>query len=836
MSRRIVTAAALIGTVLALAPTQAATPDEVERVMAAASRGLTVAVAPPQLRSGPPLAATYADALLQRSRGRDDLALQRLAAARALNTAHDAAWDDALLEATATIDPNAIVDTTAAAQLWRRWGEARLGRCPVTAADVPDAVTNDQLWARGELDSLCGRHVEAAVRLSSALGPAAQARTAPPRLALAYGLAMLRATDDDNASLWCHAVIERMSDLPRRRVRAELCAARADARRGLLPQARDQYLRASAAALRESTLAATERAEIGLGLAWAALGKHDRAAAQTALEALGVVDALPWRGPWRATIAPLSAWASAQLGQIADARRLLARSRGETPQAALLRDLALAELSEIDGSGTDSTGRYLDLVDAAQSAGFTELALVAASRAAARSLEQGAPNRADAALQTALARWSWPAQARDSSPLNDPALTRRALQLLAALTWSGGPQPREATLAELVALLERTRSALNGAPLRGSDVPDLATVQRFLAGQDAALLTLIIGESRTFALFSTANSVQAKWLSAGSDLERAAGALALGDGQKVTARAVELHGGLAHTLRPGQTLLIQPDGFLTAIPWAQLPPPPNSAQARDLGDVITPVVTPSLIAVVAPVGMRTGEDRDEATFLGLVPPGHASLPAPGMLGLHRFAGYETRDVAARDLDDAVRTVKNGVTVLHLGLPLVLAGRDPARIVFTTEGASTTLANLLGAASPELLTLAPEVGPERAPASLVRAALAGIDLGVPAGFATVRPLEADQAKQLWRRIYDLLARGRPSNTALEALTHGSSETEAVGSHGLILVGHAGQQIIATDASRLPFWLTLAAGLSICGWALWRLKRRQRDPFEREPPPE
>ncbi len=808
-------------------------PLEVERALV---RGELASIDNPESKA-------YADLLRQITGvgGADPVAL-----AQQLARSTTAAWRAAGLQSLADLNATPEGLDPAAALLLRPLTVAAAGQCGAfeTLRDASNATSVEESLALARAESRCGAYRSALLRVAGVIGDRAPEDPAVPiEAVLIYGQIQARLGDDDNAALWCTAAAERAADLPSIKHPAARCAAAADARRGVLPAARDRYIHACEAAAADVWLPPNSRVSAALSGAWSMLNSDSSSRGVRAIALLQTVQALHGAATHRAIVLPLLALAALSQSRNAEAATLLkATPLDADPEAALLLRYVAAHSTESSGTASEAQLQFEAVSKDAVATQRFELAIAAATDASRIAQRMAVKERGHAILLDVLSEVPRSKLDRSLSPLIDPVAVRRAWQGLARLDLGSGKSFSEAASSELLEHIEWLRLRLAGETLPRKRSATVDTTRRFLSSGDGALLAYMIGETQTYVWRVEPTGVVLRTLAAGDELYRIAGPLARGeDGDRPDPRAVALHGGLAHDLSVGATLLVLPDGFLYGVPWGALPPPPDKQDAQRFADAYETVVAPSLRAICAPVGLLARDPDAPLGFLGLVVAGDGALPDPGSHALRRFDRYERVHVTAASLGGPT-IVDDDAAVLHVSLPLIAASLDNDPLFGVTavrEGAAMlplTLGQTYRGQIPDLLTIAPASGPVAAPASRVRAAALAIERGSRSAIVSLHGHNGSDAAEIWGRLYADLASGRMNAKAVGRLARREEEMRAIGAHGLIVVGRGTSRVVEPERPGWPFWLLVVLGGGIVALAIWRMRRRTSDPFALEPPDE
>lgn len=734
---------------------------------------------------------------------------------------------------------------------------ARRGRCEEALESARSVAAAMPLEAESRLllagaFSTCEQPVAALQILEPLVDGSHHTRT-DLRVAIRVGELLLDAGDEDSAAYWCRIgrdLVGANEDLIRR---SSICLASADAARGLLPSGRDTFIAAQRRALGRAELAKETRVRAGISAAWAALRRRQPAAAREALGMLESLRALRGDLEYRQGAAYLEAMALVTLERGPEARRVLATARLPRGAPAWLQVVAAISQSWSHRQLGDEVAASTALTQAAETARRSRLAAlmseVEMDRAVAAK-QAGRRGAAHAHARAALESWPGPGLGEDEGAfLFDPALPRRALQLAMERSVGAGTTAEGREKARLE-IAEQLRAALEpGLQLSGEAAPVRPLrVQRYLASRNAGLVYFLIGETRSFGWLLEPGSIRAIDLPSGDELLTALGGLVEGGSSPAAGRRAAnlLLGGLVDSYAAEDGLMVCPDGFLSGLPWAALPPPEGMRLAERparLDQMMDVSVVACLGAIVDPAGTRLREDRKEEGFVALVSRGLAGFPGvdfkvrgfspafalgpgPGLAGLAR------------------QKVRVHGGVVHLGLPLLAAGGRTGEVVMEALGDSEnglpavlTLEDLfeVGRKS-DLVAMAPSGGLSVTGVSRLRAAFRVVALGGRTALVPLSPMDEQQAGIFWPAFYRYLGRGESKAEALnrargELLRHwGEHATE------FSLVGYADAHVVSPVKETWFFWTFLGAGLGILAIVLIRALWPRRDPFDLEPPDE
>ncbi|MFN7964840.1 MAG: hypothetical protein U0V87_04015 [Acidobacteriota bacterium] len=817
----------------AILSAESAGPLEVERALV---RGDLAGLDTPE-------ANLYADLLRHRAGATPT---DPVAIALQLARSETAAWRASGLQALAELKATPVGLDPAAALLLRPLLVAATGQCEgfEVLRDASSANTIEESLVLARAETKCGAYRSALLRTAGVIGDRTPDDPAVPLEALlVYGQIQARLGDDDNAALWCGAAAQRAAGLPSIQHPAALCAAAADARRGILPEARDRYITACEATANEPWLPPASRLAAALSGAWSVLNSDLAARGARAVALLQTAQSLPSGADDRRLITPLLGLAALAQGRNAEAERIV-KTRPTDADAAtsLLRGMVEAHWTENAGTASVAQQQFESVAKQALAVQQYELALAAATQASRIAQRMAVNERAHAILLDTLSEIPRSRLDRSTSVLVDPAVVRRAWQSLARVELGSSKSVNESVAAGLLEHIEWLRLRLAGESITRQRSASVETTRRFLASDDSALLVYMIGETQTYIWRVESTGLVLRILAPGDELFRIAGPLARGeDGDRPDPRAVALHGGLPHDLRVGETLLVLPDGFLYGIPWGALPPPPDDQQAQRFADAYDAVVAPSMRAICAPMGLLARDPDAPLGFLGLVVEGDGALPDPGNSALRRFDRYERVRVTGASLGGPT-IVDDDAAVLHVSLPLIAAtlDNDPLFGVTAARPGSALLPLTLGQTYrkriPDLITIASATGPVAAPASRVRAAALAVERGSRSAIVSLHGHTGSDSAEIWGRLYADLARGRLNTKAVARLARREEESRAIGAHGLVVVGRGSSRVVEPEQPGWPFWLLIGLAGGIVAVAIWRLRRRTADPFTVEPPDE
>lgn len=796
---------------------------------------------PPPPLTDHPLARGLAAALWWRARGDESQAFKAAAAA----LAGSAEPEEISLRAALLLEALEMGTPPAGSPLRpgleKDWAGLAVAARAAAAGDCPRAeplleglgreVLADPASARLAAWSLerCARGGDALAVLVRAVENRAE-KIPDPRLALAAGEILLRRGDPEGALAWCSSAADAGNGLPRIRLRAGVCAACAEAARGVLPAGRQAYIEVRRRQLLEPALPLKERIHAGAAAAWTALGDQTEEGAGVAQEILAAMDVFPLSGADRQMWTALRALCALELNRLGEARELL---DGLSPFAGI-REEALA--SFVEGRFRQ---RQLDAVaasaawsHAAESAALAhapelEAAILAAR--AADAADEPDPNRARFLVRQALERWPAGGPQGATTPFADPAFPRRIVEKALLASWYGeNPNPREA--GRLIGDLEGMRLALAGRGGGSAEIPEKDRLERHLASRDAVLALWLIGESRVFLWLADPSGVEGRVLGGPSDLQprmEAGGAWP----------------GLEEALRRfprGVQLFIVPDGFLWNAAWNGLPllAPPGRSPIS-LRDYFRPAVVPSLFQVVAPDDVAAPARREGPRFLALTPRGTGERLAQ-TAGEQRagFSSFRVMSGLKEEWPEVERRIAHGLTVLHLGLPLLSGGASGEAVewelTFPAEDAgypaALSLETLLEGHGPIRLATLSSAGPRTlSGASQVRAAGHLVEHGISAALVFPPGRTPEDSVDIWRPFLERLAGGDAVGQAMKGISH------AAGAE-FILVGNADARVLSPPRAAWPFWAASGAGVFVLFLVALRWLKRRRDPFAVEPPEE
>ncbi len=706
-------------------------------------------------------------------------------------------------------------------------------------AALPEEAAARVLGARALAS--CGQHATALALL--AVGEESlDEESLDPRVALEAGQLLLELGDDDSASLWCHAATRSGAGLPSVEHPAALCAASADALRGLLPGGRDAYLDALAAMFADAALSARERVAAGLSGAWVSLGPRKPAGAQRALTLLDQADALRASNGQRRKSALLRAMAQLTLERSTPARRVLARRRSasadvdETVLSAVGRAWLAARSNDIVRASASLGEGYT----AAQRAGRHDLlALVEFERAQFYRWVDRSPMAVRYA-ELALSNWESVRAQPSTRPLLDPCLPRRATEL--AIEEAGSRTgPAEARQRQMLRQAEVMRGLYDAGALDIEDGVDVGAARRLLAARNASLLYYALGESRSWVWLLEPGALRLVELPPGSELAERLGALSRGELAEsgIPLGATTLLGGLLDIHVQDSAVTLSPDGFLCGVPWGLIP-----VAGRPLADSYPLSIVASLASVADPWGARRAAHGGERDLLFVTRRGGArarGMPAQGGLGTP-FRSVTVLASSERAPAELVQLARRGPSILHLSLPLLASGRGRGALHFGWPGGEPTerfLPTLEAAelSSPgirsELVVLSSEDGWSRAAASRARAGLHLSHRTARAVVVPLGPVSEGVGAQLWPVYYRLLSLGR---SKLAAIREAVAQLPRGMAPPVQVVGHADTLVFRSRNESWPFWASIGGAVGILAICLFRLIWKRKDPFDVEPPEE
>ncbi|GEM_PF-5863772 len=720
---------------------------------------------------------------------------------------------------------------------------SREGRCDEVRArleqgiDRLPAVPGARVLAARAL-ARCGLPGEALALLAPVRAAEDSHRRSDPRVSLAAGEILLAAGDSAAARAWCEGAADRSIGLPLVHHRAAACAAAAAAREGFLPGAYHRWIAGHLEAARDPALPARDRVRSALAAAWAALDRGHPGKAAEGLEALDAVRGVSAAPGDRATLRLLRGMLLLRMERVREGKALLRSVRREGEgDLAVLGAFAAAMEAEAEGDVAGAVREYGRAEQLARGRGIPELVLAAVVEQ--YRLEARPGDAALARLEVLRPLREWPGGDAWGNPWADPGLPRRAVQVVLDRVLAAGAEG-EAQLVRVLSLAEELRSALGMRIARQTDVPEIDRLQRQLAAQDAGMALFVLGETRSWAFFLKPGEISLETLPAGDTLREWIGPL--GEGKTLPAggrpQAGSLVGPLANFPRDAQ-LLIVPDGFLFGVPWAEMPAPGAfDREACCLGQLFQPAVLPSLARLLAAFPVGVAETREEAHLLAVGLDGLPGIPGdPRVPGLVRFASFRAIDADATPVNDLLLELRGARDVLHLGLPLLLAGREARRFVLGVHGTGHELSALsldrfqVAGERRELVVLDPRDGFADDPVSRARAACLLVGRGARAAVVSLADLPPGRAATGWKEFYGRLGRGK---TVFEALRPLLEELRQDGAAALAVVGRPDVRVVPPPRVRWPFWASLGAALAILAVVSWRLFRRPRDPFDVEPP--
>lgn len=742
----------------------------------------------------------------------------------------DPGWRSIGLEGLAVLDRGAEGLAPEAATLLRALAAAHAGRCgefpqlqgAVSVSSPPEALV------LADAERRCGMHEAALGRLAALLPSRRPDDPAnDPRAAVLFGMIQAQLGDDDAASMWCGAAARSARGVASIEHRAARCAAAADARRGKLPSGREAYFAACEATTAQRWLPPTERQAAAIAGAFALLALDFPEHASRAEALLQLAAALPGAdasAPQRAALQALALLTRGRADAAAGAAARAGLGRRTDPLAAYVR----ARLIESQAGASAAELALETVARDALTGGEYGVAIAAADYAARIDLAMSNPDHARGLLTAVLAETTLQRLLSASTPLIDPAATRRAFDRLAQTHLGEAGVPSERGVIALLEQVEWLRQRAAGRAEAFRDAVTVDTARRYLATEDAVVLIYLVGEERSYLWRLDSVSVTLRRLPSGDVLFDALGPLAEGLERTLDpARAALVHGGLAHTINSGTAMLILPDGFLYNVPWGALPAPPDRPEARWLSDTIDVAVVPSLRALCAPIGLLARDPDAPLELLGLVAPGDGALPDPDSGALGRYDRFERLSPSAA----STLPRENDPAVLHLALPLLaadvnglpLAGAEPTRAGGALRPLS--LASTYTERIPELVTIAPTAGPRAPAATRVRAGARAVERGSRAAIVALHDLPVAEAAAVWERVYGELSRGQRDTAVIARLSRADPAHQPIAAHGLIVVGRGASRLVEPRPQGWAFWLLTTVGAAITGFAIWRARRRR-----------
>lgn len=719
---------------------------------------------------------------------------------------------------------------------------ARDGRCDaaVTRADHlvkrPPGPTPARLMVARALQ-LCGEPRQAlGLMYTSAVG----AEAIDPRIALSLGELAFELGDADSAHWWCQRAARDGPDLPSVVTSARVCAAAADAVRGVLPAARRELIQAWADRLEVPFLPLRERRDAAIGAAWVAVSAGGPDTARQALEVLDTaaeVAGLSTRG----MPAALRAMALVGLERVREARRALRRAGGEGEGAAgeVLAAIAEARILMRENDEVAASARLGEAADAARRSIRQDLNAVVEMERARLARWTGRQPAVRMHVMGALRAWREGATSPTRRPIVDPVLPRRALEWAVAEDWTGTPSGRRAeVLLEVAAEAQR---ALAPSPLGINEIVDPGRVRRLLAARNASLLYYAIGESRSFAWLVEPSGVRGAELPSGGELARRAG---LSDGaQEGPLASIEgLYGGLLETVRPGSNLMVRPDGVLYALSWRGLPSPTIWQSAGPtIGQAVTLAIVPDLDTAVdprrTPMPKAAGRERVIAVFAS-----NAQREIDGLTG-SSTEGVDWRPVVLGpgSGSDALARIRDGDGVLFIALPLLSAGAGGSGVLFGVpsggDGSVRPLAldELIAPRSRyQLVCIAPDPRWPSPPAARARAGAAATRLGVRTSVLPLQTIGDGLWSGFWNRFLAQVSRGTGEARALSTAAPRGPDGRRSHLPEFLVVGQANRVVAEAGGAGWRFWLPLAAGVLLVVAVIVRALWPKKDPFGAEPP--
>jgi hypothetical protein len=721
---------------------------------------------------------------------------------------------------------------------------ARDGRCDAAVtrashlAERPPGALSARLMVASAL-----QHCEAPVGGLGLLHATAFGRDEiDPRLAVALGELSLEAGDPDSARAWCARARSSARGLPELTARAGVCAAAADAARGVLPDARLDLIEAWVDALEAPAIATHVRREAALGAVWISVSAGDPESARRALELAERARQVP-DVDRDGVLSALRAIAMVSLERARDARRMAAQARARAggPEGEVLAAMAEARLMIRENDEVAASTRLGEAADEARRSVRQDLTAVVEMERARLSRWAGRDPAVRMHAVSALRSWREGAASPWRRPLVDPVLPRRAVEWSIAQGWSRSPTGRRAE-ALLEAAAEAQR-ALAPSPLGIEEVTDPGRVRRLLAARNASLLYYALGETRSFVWLIEPSGVRARELPAGGELARRGGLLASGEREALT--GIEgLYGGLLETVRPGSSLMIRPDGVLYALAWRGLPTPTVwRAEAPTLGQAMTLAIVPDLDTAVDPRRTPIIDAEGRGNVYAVYAEGSARWPATATEPKPGNVSWHPVPLGASPDADRLGRVRNGQGVLLVSLPLLAAGRDGSGVLFglpaDPDRLPTPLAldELLSSRSRyQLLCLAPDPRWPVPAGARARAAAEATRLGVRTVVLPLQDIGERLRGGFWDRFLDAVARGRGEAAALHAAAPRTSDGRREHLPEFLLVGQANRVVASPGHTDWRFWVPLGAGVLVVIAVIARLLWPRRDPFDVEPPEE
>ncbi|UCF67596.1 MAG: hypothetical protein JSV80_17840 [Acidobacteriota bacterium] len=718
---------------------------------------------------------------------------------------------------------------------------ARDGRCE-QALDLAEFAGTDRDEQLGiEATLLASQLLQRCDRRERALALLEAAGPGDPRVATSAGWALINLGDYDAAAHWCRQARVGAAGVSPLEHDAALCTAFADALRGVLPAAREDYLDALRNLLADPAAPLPERRRAGLVAAWVALGPRGPRGAQQALALLDetlALEAEPGQRPLAGLIRRL---ALVELEQVDEAREGLAGvEEAAAGESGVVRALLEAILASAEGDQIGAAAAQAHALELARAAALGPL--VAAVEAARLELSRRGDREPLGRLHALDGLEAWTRASVDprTLPLADPALPRRMIEM-AMLLESTEDSPTTQQAGGLLLTAEQLREALSGRAPRPGSLPRIGQLQRYLAARNGVLLYFLIGERRTFAWLLEPGVTSLHQLEPGDRLERAL----IGSGGSESVRQNEerepaLVTALLDPLSDGSTLLISTDGVLAGVSWNNLPAPERlSAVEHQLAEVFDIALMPTLSDVVAPVGSRLQEMREEPTLLVIGGPPNEFDGLLKLPKLERYAWIRSLDPAQSTGRQVAQATATGQSVVHASMSLLVAGARPASCEFGLGHRRSVSLESLFESKPEIdLVIVDSFGgwSSGVAASRVRAGSHAVRLGARTVLVPLSPRSVGERLELWSRFYGELNRGRSKTIALrKALAELSAASVVAGEH-FVLIGHANTRIMRPERLWWPIWASLLGGLALVAIGLLRLWRRPRDPFEIEPPEE
>lgn len=683
----------------------------------------------------------------------------------------------------------------------------------------------------------CGKEGEALAILNWAASRGEEDGTAPdPRLGLMAGEILLRRGDPDAAHSWCGEAADAGNELPRIRLRAGVCLATADAIRGVLPVARWTYIDARHRQLLEPALPQKERIAAGTAAVWTALNNQAEEGIQQALDILRAMDVFSLSGGDGQIVAALRALAAVEQSHLGEARQVL---NGIPPFAGPLQEAVAACVEgrfrqrQLDSVAASAAWSHCG--EAAALARSPELEATVLGARAAAAADDFDPYQARLLVMQALARWPRGGPLGAATPFADPVLPRRMVERALLASWSGElPTSQEA--GRLVGEVETLRLALSGTMPSGEfDIPDQDRLERNLASQDAVLAMWLLGETKVFLWLIDPAGVDGRILPSPLELKLQ---IEAGAGSALEALAEAM----ARFPR-GVQLFFIPDGFLWGTAWGTIPAVHSSGKGNEfLSSYSRPSVMPSLQQVVTPDETLGFRGRRGPRFLGLTPRGTGEdLAQTAGAGLAGFDSFRVMSGVTEERPEIIRRMRDGLTLLHIGLPLLSAGTNPESVEWALmpppgeewRPSALNVDETLGVhGAINLVTLASEGHRSLPDASLVRAAGQLVQHGISAALVFPQGGTPRNSLGIWRPFLERLAAGQTVDQALNGSTSGTSSIP----QKMILVGNADARALEPPRAAWPFWVASGGGFLVLFVVFWRWLRSRRDPFAKEPPDE